>query len=114
MCDGNGSHLQRESKGEGKIAQRDRCFFLVFMLEWKLTYQAAVLYVCLSVCEHCNEYSAGRTWKTHTQEGRMLLKDMLHYQDVRVWTGFSWRRIASVSGLSHENGNRQVTFLSSQ
>jgi hypothetical protein len=38
---------------------------------------------------------------------------MLQNQDVWVWTGFSWIRIASISGMSYENGNRQMTkFLS--
>jgi len=47
--------------------------------------------------------------KTHAQKWRMLLKNTLQNQDVWVWTGLSWLRIASIRGLSYENGNRQVT-----
>ena len=38
----------------------------------------------------------------------LLLKHILQNQDMWVWTGFSWLGIASISGMSYENGNRQV------
>jgi len=71
-------------------------------------------FVCMSisVCEHCNDFSAGRTRSKYREdpcsEMENVIKDILRNQDVWVLTGFSWLRIASFSGLSYENGNRQV------
>jgi len=71
-------------------------------------------FVCMSisVCEHCNDFSAGRTRGKYREdpcsEMENVIKDMLQNQDVWVLTGFSWLRKASFNGLSYENGNRQV------
>lgn len=70
------------------------------------------VFMSVSICEHCNDFSAGRTRGKYREdpcsEMENVIKDILQNQDVWVLTGFSWFRKASFSGLACENGNRQV------
>ena len=71
----------------------------------------AILYACLSQCVSIVTSSQRREPGVNIKNSEMenVIKRYLTESGSWVWTGFGWLRIASIRGLSYENGNRQVT-----